>query len=72
MEFRGILNEVAGNCATNRPAIVEFDGEWYFFHHNGVLPGGDSRHRSVCVDRLGYAADGRMNRVRMTSEGLLA
>ena len=24
----GILNEVPGNCATNRPAIVAFDGEW--------------------------------------------
>lgn len=71
-EFQGILNEVAGNCATNRPAIVEFDGEWYFFYHNGVLPGGDSRHRSVCVDRLSHAPDGRLDRVRMTTEGLRA
>ena len=27
--FEGIVNEVPGNCATNRPAIVEFGGEWF-------------------------------------------
>jgi hypothetical protein len=70
--FRGIVNEVPGNCATNRPAIVEFAGDWYFFYHNGVLPGGGSHRRSVCVDRLSYSTDGQMNRVRMTTEGVLA
>ena len=68
--FEGIVNEVPGNCATNRPAIVEFGGEWFFFYHNGVLPGGGSHRRSVCVDRLFHDGDGRMQRVRMTSEGL--
>ena len=70
--FEGIVNEVPGNCATNRPAIVEFGGEWYFFYHNGVLPGGGSHRRSVCVDRLTFDADGRIDRVRMTTEGLRA
>lgn len=69
---KGIVNEVPGNCATNRAAIVEFAGDWYFFYHNGVLPGGGSHRRSVCVDRLSYGTDGKMNRVRMTTEGLLA
>jgi len=68
--FEGILNEVPGNCATNRPGIVEFAGEWFFFYHNGVLPGGGSHRRSVCADRLTYDAEGRMDRVRMTTEGL--
>jgi beta-xylosidase len=70
--FEGIVNEVAGNCATNRPAIVRFAGDWYFFYHNGVLPDGGSYRRSVCVDRLTYDQDARINRVRMTTEGLLA
>ncbi len=70
--FEGIVNEVPGNCTTNRPAIVEFGGDWYFFYHNGVLPGGGPHRRSVCVDRLTYADDGRMNRVHMTTEGLHA
>ena len=68
--FEGLVNEVPGNCATNRPAIVQFDGGWYFFYHNGALPGGGSNRRSVCVDRLTYGGDGRMNRVHMTTEGL--
>lgn len=68
--FAGIVNEVPGHCATNRPAIVEVDGEWFFFYHNGVLPDGGSHRRSVCVDRLSYAADGAMRRVHMTTEGL--
>jgi hypothetical protein len=25
-QFKGILNEIAGNCETNRPAILEFGG----------------------------------------------
>jgi beta-xylosidase len=70
-EFKGILNEIAGNCATNRPAIIEFKGSDYFFYHNGALPEGGSHRRSVCVDRLYYNADGTMRRVIMSSEGVL-
>jgi len=69
--FAGLLNEVAGNCATNRPCTLEFGGEWYFVYHNGALPGGDSHHRSVCLDRLQYNADGTMQPVRMTSAGVV-
>ena len=70
--FEGILNEVPGNCATNRPGIVEFGGEWYFFYHNGVLPGGGSHRRSVCVDRRTNTTDGPKDRLRMTTQGLTA
>ncbi|MGV3602063.1 MAG: glycoside hydrolase family 43 protein [Dyadobacter fermentans] len=69
-EFKGILNEIAGNCATNRPAIIEFEGSDYFFYHNGALPGGGSHRRSVCADRLFYENDGSMRRVVMTTEGI--
>lgn len=70
--FQGLVNEVAGNCRTNRVAIVNFQGEWYCFYHNGVLPGGGSYRRSVCVDRLRYDVKGRIQRVQMTTEGLIA
>ena len=69
-EFKGILNEIAGNCATNRPAIIEFNGSNYFFYHNGSLPEGGSHRRSVCVDRLFYEPDGSLRRVIMTTEGI--
>lgn len=71
-EFKGILNELAGNCETNRPAIIEFKGKSYFFYHNGGLKNGGSHRRSVCVDNLYYNSDGIINRVIMTSEGVQA
>ena len=69
-EFKGILNELAGNCETNRPAIVDFKGKSYFFYHNGGLHEGGSHRRSVCIDYLHYNPDGTMKRVMMTSEGV--
>ena len=70
-EYKGILNELAGNCNTNHQAIVEFKGNWYFIYHNGgANVNGGSFRRSVCIDRLYYRSDGTMERVRMTSEGI--
>jgi beta-xylosidase len=69
-EFKGILNELAGNCETNRPAIMNFKGHDYFFYHNGALKGGGSHRRSVCADHLYYNNDGTIKRVVMTSEGV--
>jgi hypothetical protein len=68
--FKGILNELAGNCITNRPAIVDYQGKSYFFYHNGGLRNGGSHRRSVCIDRLYYNSDGTLKRVIMTSEGV--
>lgn len=70
-EYKGILNEIAGNSNTNHQAIIEFKGKWYFIYHNGALtPDAGSFHRSVCIDRLYYNKDGSMKRVVMTSEGV--
>lgn len=71
-EFKGILNEIAGNCETNRPCIVDFKGQSYFFYHNGALKDGGSHRRSVCVDYLYYNDDDSIRRVMMTSEGVRA
>jgi len=70
-EFKGILNEIAGNSNTNHQAIIEFKGKDYFIYHNGsIQTNGGSFRRSVCVDRLFYNEDGTMKRVIMTSEGI--
>jgi beta-xylosidase len=68
--FKGILNEIAGNCETNRPCIIDFKGNAYFFYHNGGLKKGGSHRRSVCVDHLFYEADDTIRRIVMTSEGV--
>jgi beta-xylosidase len=70
-EYKGILNEIAGNSNTNHQSITEFKGKWYFVYHNGALvPDAGSFHRSVCIDELFYNKDGTMKRVIMTSEGV--
>ena len=70
-EYKGILNEIAGNCNTNHQAIIDFKGKSYFIYHNGALvPDAGSFHRSVCIDYLFYNKDGTMKRVVMTGDGV--
>lgn len=70
-EYKGILNELAGNSNTNHQAIIDFKGKSYFIYHNGSIePNGGSFRRSVCIDRLFYNKDGSMKRVIMTTEGI--
>jgi beta-xylosidase len=70
-EYKGILNEIAGNSNTNHQAIIEFKDKDYFIYHNGSIPtAGGSFRRSVCVDYLYYNEDGTIKRIVMTSEGV--
>ena len=70
-QYKGILNELAGNSNTNHQSIINFKGKDYFIYHNGGLDAaGGSYRRSVCIDRLYYNKDGSMKRVIMTTEGL--
>jgi beta-xylosidase len=72
-EYKGILNEVAGNSNTNHQSIIDFKGTSYFIYHNGALPtDGGSFRRSVCIDYLFYNSDGTMKRIVMTTEGISA
>ncbi|SIS84956.1 glycoside hydrolase family 43 protein [Belliella pelovolcani] len=70
-EYKGILNEVAGNTNTNHQSIIEYKGKDYFIYHNGSIPTqGGSYRRSVCIDYLYYNPDGTLKRVVMTTEGV--
>jgi len=69
-EFKGIINEIAGNCQTNRPCIVDFKDRSYFLYHNGALKNGGSFNRSVCAENLYYNSDGTIRRIVMSSEGI--
>jgi beta-xylosidase len=70
-EYKGIINEIAGNSNTNHQAIIDFKGKSYFVYHNGALAAdAGSFHRSVCIDYLYYNKDGTIKRVIMTSEGV--
>lgn len=70
-EYKGILNELAGNSNTNHQSIIEFKGRSYFIYHTGAInPHGGSYRRSVAIDDLHYNADGTIKRIVMTSEGV--
>lgn len=72
-EYRGILNEVAGNSATNHQSIIEFNNKHYFIYHTGAgRPDGGQFRRSVSIDELFYNPDGTIKRVVMSSEGVSA
>lgn len=70
-QYKGIINEIAGNSNTNHQAIIDFKGKTYFIYHNGALAAdAGSFHRSVCIDYLYYNPDGTIKRVVMTTEGV--
>lgn len=70
-QYKGVINEIAGNSNTNHQAIITFKGKDYFIYHNGAItPDHGSFHRSVCIDYLYYNPDGTIKRVIMTSEGV--
>lgn len=70
-EYKGILNEIAGNSNTNHQAIIDFKGKSYFIYHNGSInPKGCGFRRALCIDRLYYNEDGTIKRIQMTTEGI--
>lgn len=72
-QFKGIINELAGNSNTNHHAIIDFKGRSYFVYHTGALAAdAGSFHRSVCIDDLYYNKDGTIKRIIMTTEGVKA
>jgi beta-xylosidase len=56
--------------AQDHHSIVEYRGQWYYFYHVGNYPGGGWTRRNVCVDYLHYNADGTMQLVEQTSQGV--
>ncbi len=70
-EYKGILNELAGNSNTNHQSIIEFKGKDYFIYHNGAIePNGGSFRRSVSIEHLYYNSDGSIKPIIMTSKGI--
>ena len=76
-EYKGLINEVAGNSNTNHQAIIEFKDKSYFIYHTGATQhnspigiGGEFR-RAVAVNELEYNADGTIKPIIMTSQGIV-
>ena len=69
-EYKGILNEIAGNSNTNHQAIIEFKGDWYFIYHYAMNRSITGPWEYEGIDRLYYNEDGTMKRIQMTTEGV--
>jgi beta-xylosidase len=73
---RGELTGFAENSSTIHPAIIDFKGKSYFFYHDGgwTIDGvkGGSYRRSVRVEPLHYNADGTIQPIKQTAEGVSA
>jgi arabinoxylan arabinofuranohydrolase len=69
-DYQGRILNPVDNCQTSHQAITEFKGKWYFVYHNGTLPGGNSFHRSVCVEEFSLNSDGTIPLLTTTKEGV--
>jgi hypothetical protein len=70
-KYQGVILKSVG-IWTNHHSIININGDWYLFYHNGALPGGGQHKRSVCVDRLYFNPDGTIQMVEPTKEGVPA
>jgi beta-xylosidase len=62
------LPNVSGmDAATNHAGVAEFAGQWYIVYHLSNGPnGGGTYRREVALDKLGWNADGTIQRVMRT------
>jgi arabinoxylan arabinofuranohydrolase len=67
--YHGVIMATSGKSFTNHPGVIDFQGNSYFFYHNGALPGGSGYTRSICAEQFKYNADGTIPTISMTSAG---
>jgi arabinoxylan arabinofuranohydrolase len=65
----GVIMDKNTNVKTIHQAIIEFNNKSYIFYHNGKLPTGGEFRRSVAVEALRYAPDGKILPVAQTVDG---
>lgn len=53
-------------------SVVQLPGtdEWYIFYHRRPLGDTNPHHRVTCVERLNFDAEGRIQKVTITTEGV--
>lgn len=57
---------------TNHSGIVNYKGKDYFFYHTGWAKGGGGFNRSMAVEEMTFASDGRILPVTATRQGVKA
>jgi hypothetical protein len=68
---RGIVIDNAGcdpETWNNHGSIAEFNGQWYVFYHRSSQA--SKFNRRVCVEPIQFGAEGRIDEVEMTTQGV--
>ncbi|MBN1927605.1 MAG: family 43 glycosylhydrolase [Prolixibacteraceae bacterium] len=69
--YKGFIMERAPHLAfTNHSGIIDFKGNSYFFYHDQALSKGEGFKRSVSVEQFKYNADGTIQLIKPTKEGV--
>ncbi|MBQ8863504.1 MAG: glycoside hydrolase family 43 protein [Rikenellaceae bacterium] len=68
-----LRNETVGNGAGHH-SVVNIPGtdEWYFFYHRRPSMDAGPNDRVICVEKMTFAEDGKINPVAVTAEGVEA
>jgi beta-xylosidase len=55
-------------------SMIQIPGtdEWYIVYHRRPLTETDGNHRETCIDRLSFDAEGNIDPVKITKEGVQA
>ncbi|MBI9060692.1 MAG: family 43 glycosylhydrolase [Marinilabiliaceae bacterium] len=63
---KGVILDPTG-IETSHASVVEFNGQWYLFYHNGALSG-KQWLRSICFDKLYFEENGDIKKVQQTGD----
>ncbi|MGN0228224.1 MAG: family 43 glycosylhydrolase [Muribaculaceae bacterium] len=69
--YRGVIIDnfsTHANVVNNHGSIVEIAGNWYIFYHRPTH--GTATMRKACVEPITFNADGTINEVVMTTQGV--
>lgn len=70
-EYQGIIIDNDGcdpESWNNHGSIECVNGQWYVFYHR--CSRGSQQHRRLCIEPIAIRSDGRIDEVKMTSQGL--
>jgi beta-xylosidase len=68
-----LRNETVGNGAGHHSVVnVPGTDEWYFFYHRRPSMNAGPNDRVMCVEKMTFAEDGKINPVAVTAEGVEA
>lgn len=68
-EYQGVVLDYL-SISTNHEAMLEYDGKFYLFYHDNLLPGGGDFRRALAADEMHFTPDGHIMEVKETREGL--